>query len=206
MRIELRGPLGVGKTTLAVNLSHMTGWTLVREPVETHPFLESFYKHPKTYAFEKNLFFLLDYLHQVKGCAAADFIFDHSAVVHRSYAALNTQVAAQEKPVFQALDNLIESIGPPDLLINLVCPTDVIMGRIRKRGRAMESDVTAEYVTALNKEIQLQVKAVRHYMPVLDIDAAAYDFDANPQDNDTVMAVIRQRLAMQPQERLRISA
>lgn len=194
MRIELCGPLGVGKTTLAVNLSQMMNWTLIREPVENHPFLVEFYKKPATFAFEKNLFFLLDYLHEIKKREAGDFIFDHSAVVHRAYATLNRAVSASEKPVFSALDNLIETIGPPDLLINLVCPAEVIMQRIRKRGRAMEAEVTIDYVTALNEEIQRQVQAVSHYMPILNLDAASYDFDARPQDNEKIIQIIRSEL------------
>lgn len=196
MRIELCGPLGVGKTTLAVHLSHSTGWTLVREPVEQHPFLEEFYKNPGAYAFEKNLFFLLDYLHQVKKSPGGHFIFDHSAVVHRSYAMLN-HISDAEMPVYGALDRLTESLGAPDLLINLVCPADVIMARIQKRARAMESSVNIDYVAALNAEMQRQVDAVRHYMRVLDLDAASYDFDANPGDNDRITGIIMSHLDAQ---------
>jgi deoxyadenosine/deoxycytidine kinase len=205
MRIELCGPLGVGKTTLAVNLSQMMGWTLIREPVEGHPFLESFYRAPASFAFEKNLFFLLDYLHQIKSCEAGDFIFDHSAVVHRSYATLN-RITSAERPVFAALDHLTESVGPPDLLINLICPADVIMQRIRKRGRVFESEVTQDYVVALNEEIQRQVKAVSHYMPILNLDAASYDFDARPDDNEKIIGIIRQALSPQQAEKLRMIA
>jgi deoxyguanosine kinase len=208
MRIELCGPLGVGKTTLAVNLSQKMNWRLIREPVETHPFLEAFYGAPARFAFEKNLFFLLDYLHQVKACAGTDdYIFDHSAVVHRSYAALNC-ITEAERPVYQALDRLTETQGPPDLLINLVCSPQTIMQRIAKRGRAFESEVTLEYVSALHAEIQRQVQAVSHYMPVLNLDAASYDFDARPDDNERIAALIKREVGLNPPvaESLRLSA
>lgn len=205
MRIELCGPLGVGKTTLAVNLSQKMNWTLIREPVENHPFLEPFYARPAAHAFEKNLFFLLDYLHQIKACEGGDFIFDHSAVVHRSYATLN-QITAVERPVYQALDHLTESVGPPDLLINLVCAPETIMERIRKRGRAFEAEVPMDYVVALTEEIGRQVKAVSHYMRVLTLDAASYDFDARPQDNDKIIQIIQQALGTAPVMRERLSA
>lgn len=205
MRIELCGPLGVGKTTLAVNLSQKMNWTLIREPVESHPFLEAFYERPVAHAFEKNLFFLLDYLHQIKACESGDFIFDHSAVVHRSYATLN-QITSVEKPVYQALDSLTESVGPPDLLINLVCDPEVIMQRIKKRGRSFESEVTMDYVVDLTSEITRQVKAVSHYMRVLTLDAASYDFDARPQDNDKIISIIQQALGTAPQTRERLIA
>lgn len=193
MRIELCGPLGVGKTTLAVNLAHRMGWTLVREPVESHPFLQAFYKDPAHFAFEKNLFFLLDYLHQIKASHGGNYIFDHSAVVHRSYANLN-KIEDIERPVYQALDALTEVTSPPDLLVNLVCPAEVIMDRIRKRGRSFESEVTIDYVRALNAEMQKQVEAVSRYMRVLHLDAASYDLDAHPEHNDKIIDIIHEEL------------
>ena len=196
MRIELCGPLGIGKTTLAQNLSALTGWQLVKEPVETHPFLRAFYEAPARYAFEKNLFFLLDYLHEVKARATAgNFIFDHSAIVHRSYAALNA-IQPAEKPVFAALDKAIEAMGPPDLLINLVCPSDIILSRIVKRGRDFESKIGVHYVTALNEEIQRQVKYVEHYVPIVHVDAARYNFEARPEDVERVLHIICEHIEM----------
>lgn len=196
MRIELCGPLGIGKTTLAQRLSELTGWTLVREPVETNPFLRPFYTAPEKYAFEKNLFFLLDYLHEIKARSTGNYIFDHSAVVHRSYAALN-RIEPHERTVFSALDKAIESLGPPDLLINLVCPSDIILSRIAKRGRDFEAGVDIEYVTALNDEVQAQVKYVEHYVPVAHVDAAKYDFEKRPEDVETVWRIIRDNLVPQ---------
>lgn len=193
MRIELCGPLGIGKTTLAQKLSELTRWTLIPEPVEANPFLRAFYDAPAEHAFEKNLFFLLDYLHQIKASNGGDYIFDHSAVVHRSYAALN-RIAPYEKPVFFALDKAIEAMGAPNLLINLVCPSDVILSRIIKRGRDFESGVDIGYVTALNDEVQRQVSYVEHYIPVLHIDAAAYDFEKNPEDTEKVYGIIQQHI------------
>jgi deoxyguanosine kinase len=205
MRIELCGPLGIGKTTLAQKLAALTGWELVREPVETHPFLRAFYAAPALYAFEKNLYFLLDYLHEIKSRTDGDFIFDHSAVVHRSYAALNC-LLPHEKPVFFALDRAIEALGPPELLINLVCPSDIILSRIAQRGRDFESGVDIQYVTALNNEVQKQVRNVEHYIPVVHVDAARYDFENRPEDTERVFTIIRDSIAAREATPLRMSA
>lgn len=190
MRIELCGPLGVGKTTLAVKLASLLGYTHIKEPVENHPFLKSFYKNPEAHSFEKNAFFLLDYLHQIKSCQTGRYVFDHSAVVHRSYAALNG-ISSCELPAFQAIDRVIEEVGPPDLLINLVCSPDIIMERIKKRGRSFEAQVPRQYVASLLDEIQKQVGFVRSQMRVFDLDASAYDFDATPDVERVLEKIVR---------------
>lgn len=185
MRIELCGPLGVGKTTLATKLASLLGYTHIKEPVEAHPFLKDFYNNPQAFAFEKNLFFLLDYLHQIKLCGDGRFVFDHSAVVHRSYAALNG-ISEIDLPVFQSLDRVIEQVNPPDLLINLTCPAAIVMERIKKRGRDFEAQVPVEYVQSLIDEIQKQVNLVRPSMRVLDLDASSYNFENSDADIDAV--------------------
>ncbi len=193
MRVELCGPMGIGKTTLAKKLSSLAGWRLLQEPVDGHPFLQPFYQAPRAHAFEKNLFFLMDYMHQVKRRANDNTVFDHSAVVHRSYAALNG-ISSTEAPVFQALNTVIERLGAPDLLINLICPPDLIIERIRSRGRDFESGVDVDYIIALNDEIQRQVAAVEHYMPVLHVDAATQNFDKNYKDILDTYRIIKMKL------------
>lgn len=200
MRIELCGPLGVGKTTLATKLASHLGYTHIKEPVEAHPFLKAFYKNPEAHSFEKNMFFLLDYLHQIKSCQTGRYVFDHSAVVHRSYAALNG-ISSCELPAFSAIDRVIEEVGPPDLLINLICPVDIVMERIKRRGRSFEAQVPRQYVQSLMDDIQKQVNLVRPYMRVLDLDASQYDFDSKSGDVERVLEKIVRTLDANAAER-----
>jgi len=89
----------------------------------------------------------------------------------------------------------IEALGPPDLLINLVCAPGVILNRITRRGRDFETGVDISYVMALNDEVQKQVRCVEHYIPVVHIDAALHNFEKNQKDVAHVMAIINEYLA-----------
>src|SRR3954453_20165157 len=56
--IVIEGPIGVGKTSLARALCKRYGARGVYEIVEENPFLASFYKDRRRYAFQTQLFFL----------------------------------------------------------------------------------------------------------------------------------------------------
>ena len=57
--IALEGPIGVGKTSLAQMLSRELSTRLVLEDFEDNPFLSDFYNDPERFAFQTQLFFLL---------------------------------------------------------------------------------------------------------------------------------------------------
>src|ERR1041385_1624248 len=58
--IAVEGPIGVGKTALARRLAAEFGSLLLLEQVEENPFLRKFYEEPERYAFQTQLFFLLE--------------------------------------------------------------------------------------------------------------------------------------------------
>jgi len=59
--IAVEGPIGVGKTALARRLATEFGSQLLLEQQgEENPFLRKFYEDPEKYAFQTQLFFLLE--------------------------------------------------------------------------------------------------------------------------------------------------
>ncbi len=92
--IAVEGPIGVGKTALARRLATEFGVPLVLEQGEDNPFLRRFYEQPRKYAFQAQLFFLLErYRQQLDlagrdtqpGPAVADYLFAKDHI----FAALN---------------------------------------------------------------------------------------------------------------------
>ena len=58
--IAIEGVIGVGKTTLAKKLRDKLNAQLILEQFEANPFLENFYSNRKRYAFQTQMFFLVN--------------------------------------------------------------------------------------------------------------------------------------------------
>jgi len=54
--IAIEGPLGVGKTSLCQLLAERVNGEAILEDTEENPFLGNFYKDPKRFAFQTQLF------------------------------------------------------------------------------------------------------------------------------------------------------
>src|SRR5262245_16856640 len=64
--VVVEGPIGVGKTNLARRLAQSFGSELILEQTEENPFLERFYRNPRTAAFPTQLFFLFQRARQLQ--------------------------------------------------------------------------------------------------------------------------------------------
>ena len=54
--VVIEGPIGVGKTSLAQKLAPLMGADLILEHAEDNPFLERFYRCPRTGAYPPSCF------------------------------------------------------------------------------------------------------------------------------------------------------
>ena len=58
--IAIEGVIGAGKTSLANKLAERTKANLILEEFETNPFLANFYDDRTRYAFQTQMFFLIN--------------------------------------------------------------------------------------------------------------------------------------------------
>jgi deoxyadenosine/deoxycytidine kinase len=58
--IAIEGVIGVGKTSLAKKIQERLNAELILEQFESNPFLEKFYSDRKRYAFQTQMFFLIN--------------------------------------------------------------------------------------------------------------------------------------------------
>ena len=153
--IALEGPIGVGKTSLAQMLSRELSTRLVLEDFEDNPFLSDFYNDPERFAFQTQLFFLLQRYRQQQELRQVDMfqkllVTDYMFVKDRLFASLNLN--EKEMQLYDTVANLLErNVIKPDMVIYLQADTDLLMENIAKRGRRMEKNITWEYIDALNQ-------------------------------------------------------
>ena len=134
--IALEGPIGVGKTALAERLGARLDATVVLEDTD-NPFLADFYADRPGAALQAQLFYLLsrhrqqvtlrqaDLFTQVTIC---DYLFDKDKI----FAYLNLD--DNELFIYQRLYELLaRDVAPPDLVLYLQAPTDVLQRRLQRR-------------------------------------------------------------------------
>ncbi len=150
----IEGVIGAGKTSLAGMLSHWYGAHLVLEEFENNPFLEDFYKDPRRYAFQTQIFFLLSRFRQQEQLRQYDLfqeriISDYMFQKDRIFALTNLNAA--EMKLYDGLARVMEQqIAVPDFAVYLKTSTARLMDNIRKRNRSMESGMNPDYIARLN--------------------------------------------------------
>ena len=193
--IALEGPIGVGKTSLAQMLSQELSTRLVLEDFEDNPFLSDFYNDPERFAFQTQLFFLLQRYRQQQELRLVDMfqkllVTDYMFVKDRLFASLNLD--EKEMQLYDTVANLLErNVIKPDLVIYLQADTDLLMENIAKRGRRIEKNITWEYIDALN---QVYTEYFFRYQetPLVIINTNNIDFVNNENDLKEVINYIRQ--------------
>ncbi|MEP7305372.1 MAG: deoxynucleoside kinase [Acidobacteriota bacterium] len=194
--IALEGPIGVGKTALAERLGQRLDARVVREDTE-NPFLADFYGDRPGAALQAQLFYLLsrhrqqlalrqtDLFTQVTIC---DYVFDKDKI----FAYLNLD--DNELFIYQRLYELLaRDVSPPDLVLYLQAPTDVLRRRLHARRKDPEVasfDLDPEYLRELNE-------AYHHYFfhydatPLLVVETSELDADASEDAIEDLVKQIR---------------
>ena len=192
--IAIEGPIGVGKTSLSKLIAEKLGARLVLEEFEENPFLSEFYKDPERYAFQTQLFFLLQRYRQQHELRQVDMfqnlvIADYMFIKDRLFASLNLN--EKEIELYDTVANLLEkNIIKPDLVIYLQGSTSSIMDKIVDRGRSIEKNITNDYIDALS---QVYTEYFFRYQetPLVIINTDNIDFVNNENDFNEIINFIR---------------
>jgi len=193
--IVVEGPIGVGKSSLVNILSERLKARRVMEIVEENPFLASFYNDRTQFAFPTQMFFLLSRFKQQGELFQQDLF---SAVTVSDYLFAKDKIFATltlDRNELSIYDKVFDTLGPrvtkPDLVIYLQARMDVLLGRIKKRGREFERAFDSRYLEDLCKAYN---DYFFHYTetPLLVVNTSDIDFVNNPADLEDLLNVVRQ--------------
>ena len=183
--IAIEGVIGAGKTSLAKLLAHKLNSKLILEEFESNPFLGGFYDNPEKYAFQTQMFFLINRYKQQEELQQEDLFSDYIVADYifskdKIFAYLN--LSGEELKLYESIFPLLErNIRKPDLVIYLQSSIDRLMYNIKKRARKIEGGITRSYITKLHD-------AYNNYFfkynntPLLILNSTEIDFVNNEED------------------------
>ncbi|NUM49283.1 MAG: deoxynucleoside kinase [Anaerolineales bacterium] len=199
--ILVAGNIGAGKTSITQRLGERLGWQTGYESVADNPYLPDFYANMRAWSFHLQIFFLGHRAEQHLEMANSP----QSAIIDRSIyedyhifaRALSQMGNMNERDTFsyrRLYTLMVQSLPRPDLLIYLKAPVSMLLERIHRRARNIETGITAEYLTLLDGFYDDWLAGF-DLCPVLTIRSDDLDFVNKPQHLDIVIQRIQEKLA-----------
>lgn len=199
--VLVAGNIGAGKTSLADKLGSRLGWYVAHESVDDNPYLADFYRDMRAWSFHLQIFFLghrakqLEDLAAMRQSAIIDrSIYEDAHIFARALHALE-DMSDRDYQAYRSLYRLVVSKLPkPSLLIYIKASTPTLRAHIQKRGRAIEADISDEYLTRLNRFYE-EWMATFDRCPVLTIPGDQLDFVRYPEHLGIIASRVLDKLA-----------
>lgn len=191
--IAIEGAIGAGKTSLVLQLSERYHARSILEIVEENPFLSRFYEDIRNYAFQTQIFFLLNrYEQQIKAAQQGLFqqlsFSDYMFAKDKIFAHLN--LSGNELKMYDHLYQIVcKDIPAPDLIVYLRTTTNMLMKRIKLRNRPFERKISFLYMDRLNHAYENFFKNIKNNYKktkLLVIETDNLDFIINKKDLDVI--------------------
>lgn len=192
--ITIEGCIGAGKTTLAKKLSHDFNGQLILEQFENNPFLPGFYKDPARHAFPVELYFMAErfqYLKKLlseadlfKSFTVSDFLFQKSLIF------ANNNLSDDEAKLYRTLFDIINpSLPRPDIILYLYAPVNVLLERIKNRGRDYEMNIQSEYLEKIQQAYLEHFRLLQNAKVVL-INTTHLNFIEREKDFELIVDIL----------------
>jgi len=169
----------VGKTSLATRIAQSLNAELLLEHADQNPFLERFYRNPRSGALPAQLYFLFQRAQQLAALKQHDLFAPARVTLEDEEFRLYEQVHAQ----------LAIDAPTPDLVVYLQAPVDVLLERIAGRGIRYENYIERAYLERLHAAY---ARFFHEYSgaPLLIVNAAAIDPLNNASDFEELLGAI----------------
>ncbi|MBX7113734.1 MAG: deoxynucleoside kinase [Myxococcaceae bacterium] len=154
----MAGNIGAGKTTAAKMISHAFGFELFDEPVIDNRFLRHYYQDMRRWSFTLQLEFLIrrvehhELIHTVsKSCIQDRTLYEDPEIFAKYLHGLGHMSDNELDLYFEYFKRLSLQIKHPDKVICFDVPqVDVLLSRIKRRGREEEKGMQSTFLRGLN--------------------------------------------------------
>ncbi|MDE3741505.1 2-amino-4-hydroxy-6-hydroxymethyldihydropteridine diphosphokinase [Maribacter polysaccharolyticus] len=193
--MAIEGNIGAGKTTLAHKIAEDFNGKLVLERFADNPFLPKFYEDQGRYAFPLEMSFLADRYQQFTDDTSQFDLFKNFMVsdydIYKSLIFAQVTLQHDEFELYRKLFNLMyKEVQKPKIYIYLYQSTERLLKNIKKRGRAYEQSIEANYLNKINKGYFDFFKSYPDQNTLI-IDVGELDFVARSEDYKTIISKIQ---------------
>jgi deoxyadenosine/deoxycytidine kinase len=199
--VVVAGNIGSGKTSLTERLGARLGWCTAFESVGDNPYLSDFYADMRQWSFHLQVFFLghraeqyLELANNPQSAILDRSIYEDAYIFARALHHLGNINERDYDSYLRVFQLVVSRLPPPDLMIYLCAPVSMLMKRINKRGRAMETGISEDYLSLLDSFYEEWLSDF-DVCPVLTIRTDDLDFVHRPRHLSTVVERIQDRLA-----------
>lgn len=199
--VLVAGNIGAGKTSLTERIGARLSWWTGYESVADNPYLADFYGDMHAWSFHLQIYFLghraEQYLEAARDARSAILdrsIYEDAHIFARALHHMGNLAERDYLAYRHLFDLVVESLPRPDLLIYLKAPVPVLMDRIRRRARNVETGISTDYLALLDSFYD-EWLASFDLCPVLTIKTDDLDFVHHPGHLETVVQRIQDKLA-----------
>ncbi|MCY1045348.1 deoxynucleoside kinase [Corallococcus sp. bb12-1] len=188
--VALAGNIGAGKTTAAKMISQGFGFELFDEPVIDNRFLRDYYGDMSRWSFTLQLEFLIrrvehhELIHSVrKSCVQDRTLYEDPEIFAKYLHGLGHMTNAELDLYYEYFQRLSRHIVRPDKVICFDVPSEeILLQRIRTRGRAEEKGIGKQFLKGLNGYYAgfPQVLQEKYGVDCLVVDVSKQDIRRGP--------------------------
>ena len=84
-------------------------------------------------------------------------------------------------------ETLLTTVPPPDCILHLWAPIEVLCDRIKKRDRRFEHHVDAPYLERLERRYEAWIEKISKKVPVRRVDTSHLDLDGRDGELDRLV-------------------
>jgi deoxyadenosine/deoxycytidine kinase len=199
--ILVAGNIGSGKTSLTERLGERLDWRTAYESVSDNPYLPDFYQDMHAWSFHLQIYFLghrakqhIEMAQDPRSSIIDRSIYEDAFIFARALHHLGNLNERDYASYRQVFDLVVRTLPAPSLLIYLKAPVSTLVERIRRRGRAIESTISPDYLALLDSFYEDWMR-IFDLCPVLTIRSDDLDFVNQSKHLDVVMERIQEKLS-----------